>query len=416
MVTQAAAQSQPQGRALPSLIQQECRSSWEHVQAASTIDPFRSLLEEALCADTKRCIQECIASPQAVLQRRAEASASLCAIASGLEPARRKWAAALPDHSPARNFHLPLIQHLVTTLKYQDSALTYDLANGMPIAGDIPHTAGLTERPKAARQTLEQWRAETPTRNLAVIERVRKSQGTPLGNLCWEESQKEFQRGWLSPPVPLTDHMAKNTPLTPRYLIEQPGPTETKTRLIDDFKASGINGILTTADTNIPDNLDKFLAVTAYHKTLDPSVDLLAFSVDYKHAYKHVGICRGQDEFASILIAPPEGDLLVTQLRVLPFGSRRSPSNWARVTLFVQWVLLKLFRVVLAVYVDDGFCSEPGLTCRSAINRVFAKCYRFFLGVISTVSPSRTHYGFFLLALLACFRLKRKILSREHSH
>ena len=95
--------------------------------------------------------------------------------------------------------------------------------------------------------------------------------------------------------------------MTPRHLIEENhGARERKTRRIDDFESSGINGLLTTSDADAPDNIGRFLAVAAYYKTLSPAEDLLAFSVDYKHSYKQVEISLGQGEFAPIRIDPPE--------------------------------------------------------------------------------------------------------------
>ena len=177
----------------------------------------------------------------------------------------------------------------------------------MAISCTSPPADVLTTRPRAANQTIEQLKSEAPERSNLTIDRFRKIQGAPLGNLRCGGTQKEFECGWPSPPTPLNTQIAETTPMTPRHLIEENhGARERKTRRIDDFESSGINGLLTTSDADAPDNIGRFLAVAAYYKTLSPAEDLLAFSVDYKHSYKQVEISLGQGEFAPIRIDPPE--------------------------------------------------------------------------------------------------------------
>ena len=71
-----------------------------------------------------------------------------------------------------------------------------------------------------------------------------------------------------------------------------------------------------------------------------------------------------------MLIAKPDGSLAVFQLGALPFGSRRSTANWARMAGFAHWVLLEIEKVCLAVYVDDCITVEPVSTCAPAFDMV----------------------------------------------
>ena len=89
------------------------------------------------------------------------------------------------------------------------------------------------------------------------------------------------------------------TALAPRYVIAHPnGEQPEKARLIDDLKASGINSLVASVDTNIPDNLDVLLAATMYYKLITPCVDLQALVIDYKNAYRNTPLCRYNIEFA----------------------------------------------------------------------------------------------------------------------
>ena len=85
------------------------------------------------------------------------------------------------------------------------------------------------------------------------------------------------------------------------------------------------------------------------------------------HAYKHIGVHTRSTKFAAISPSGPQGEIRPAYLNTKPFGSRRAPANWARVTQFVVvFVLKKVFRVWLGVYVDDLFCPEPELAIESA--------------------------------------------------
>ena len=83
--------------------------------------------------------------------------------------------------------------------------------------------------------------------------------------------------------------------------------------------------------------------------------------MDFAHAYKHIGVDTRSSKFAVIALSGPQGKIRLSHLNTHPFGSRRAPPNWARVTQFVVFVLKKVFRVWLGVYVDDLFCLEPEL-------------------------------------------------------
>ena len=97
-----------------------------------------------------------------------------------------------------------------------------------------------------------------------------------------------------------------------------------------------------------------------------PSAALMLTILDFAHAYKHIGVGAKSTRFAVIALSDPHGAVCMAYLNTQPFGSRRAPSNWARVTQFVVFVLRRVFRVWLGVYVDDLFCLESDVTIESA--------------------------------------------------
>ena len=94
-----------------------------------------------------------------------------------LDPVRPRWARALPDGSPARNSHSPLIVFIANKLNYADERFVSDLAHGMPITGPAPTTPGLSGRKRQAQMSYRVLRRGMPKRNKAAIGRVTESQG-----------------------------------------------------------------------------------------------------------------------------------------------------------------------------------------------------------------------------------------------
>ena len=69
------------------------------------------------------------------------------------------------------------------------------------------------------------------------------------------------------------------------------------------------------------------------------------------------------------------------KLNTQPFGSARAPSNWARIANAFAYMLLHLFLLWVAIYVDDCYTIEPDQTASSALHtlRGLAK----LLGLVS---------------------------------
>ena len=116
-----------------------------------------------------------------------------------------------------------------------------------------------------------EWKRGIPERNAEIYDRVLRSQTSDLAGICWERTLAEVEKGRATHPVDLTDEMLTTLPLTPRYAIkEQHGLQGQKIRLIDDFRASAINAIIQTDDTNIPDTLDIMISTASFLALIAP--------------------------------------------------------------------------------------------------------------------------------------------------
>ena len=160
-----AAQSQPTGRALPSLILGTWHSAEDHVRAASHINPYAELINTSLTQPIKSALLACATRPNETKIRRAEASTYFERLAFDLDPIRKRWTAQLPEKSPARLINFPLIYLLPNALDYPDKQFTHDLSQGMPIAGPIAATPWLTARKKCAEMSYQEWKQGIPERN-----------------------------------------------------------------------------------------------------------------------------------------------------------------------------------------------------------------------------------------------------------
>ena len=69
----------------------------------------------------------------------------------------------------------------------------------------------------------------------------------------------------------------------------------------------------------------------------------------------------------------------MAHLNTQPFGSRRAPANWGRLTQFVAFVLTKIYRIWVGLYADDVFCVEPEGTIAPAKSAI--KSLREVLGM-----------------------------------
>ena len=158
----------------------------------------------------------------------------------------------------------------------------------------------------------------------------------------------------MATPTDESDTALRTVPLTPRYaIIEQHGNADAKIRLIDYFRASGINAIVESGDTNIPENSDVFIAISSYLALVSPGCVLWCATADFPNAYKRVPILDDRKEFATIISAGRDGKAKASTLRALPIGSRRVPKDWPNGALFLKCVAATLFGALIAVYVDD---------------------------------------------------------------
>ena len=389
----AATGVQPKGEALPSLLPSRILTKADHVGFACRLNPARRLLRQAIPTFAWNATARAVANPSSVLAQWEEALGALREWDVRCRPLTDRWRARLPPGHPSAHMHLALIQFFCKQLEYPDVSLADDLARGMPLVGSTPAVGVFQERQRPAATTVDAWRGGLADRNAAMVQRVVRSSDTELSRLVWDKTLQEAEKGWVTTPVPLTEHVAQNLPLSPRFGIwEQHGNGPKKVRVIDDFKASKVNDLLALADTCVPETLDVFLAMLVAHGHHGPATELLAYSVDFAHAYKQVAVDATQADFATIVLSNYEGAPHVATLKTQPFGSRRAPANWGRVAAFLKFALERLFSIWVGVFVDDLFSATFGPLSARAFSIVKEVCaiFGFLLSPEKEQSPRRS--------------------------
>ena len=194
---------------------------------------------------------------------------------------------------------------------------------------------------------------------------------------------RDAAKGWAAKPMPVSDAIIRSS-LFPIDLVSKRntgGGHGVKIRVIDDFRASRADDLLSSEDTAAPQNLDVFFGAEPMCAQLGHARPLEACVADCAREYKHVGITSPRLDFASIALPDPRCTHMVASLRTQPSGPSRAPANCERVANFLQFVLAKLRKVRMCNYVGDSACLEPDRTIEPAITFTRAACAIFWSSV-----------------------------------
>ena len=362
----------PSGLAFPSLVREVCRPADERVCAALKVFPASESLTSALPDSARSLASRCVSDTGSAVAARPHALSVLRSSDEGLAHRRLSRASSVPGGSPTRALRLPLVAFLPNGLNFPDTSHVKDLTIGMDITCVIPSTNTLNPRTRVPSASHDEWADRVPETNRAAVYRVMAHQGSEGSLARWNLLLHESPRGRFATPALITPGVLATMPLTPRFsLAECHGLSTTpKYRVIDYFKASGVNSILSAVDTCAPNGLGVFLIDVSYFQIIGPNVELRAPAEDFAHAYKTAGLPVAPSKFVTIALAPPKGPALRDQ----PYGSARAPSYWGRVNHFIQHVLQRVFGISLFIYADDVFAVEPLATVASARETFKAVC------------------------------------------
>ena len=86
-----------------------------------------------------------------------------------LEERSRKWDACLPEGNPSKAIDFALFHFLCSQLGYPDKSLPGDLANGVPVVGEVPDSGVFRKLAQQDSAALPDWRDGLHARNHFVV-------------------------------------------------------------------------------------------------------------------------------------------------------------------------------------------------------------------------------------------------------
>ena len=174
VVDASAALIQRKGDSFPSLIPGNS-SQEEALRLELEFGPFGRLLANTLSPAEQACVKYNCQNPSRAKRHRHRTIKHLEALSDVLRPEKQRLSITLPVLAPARNLHIPLIQHPISDLNYTDKSLAKDLLMGMPIAGVIPRTSSLPANVTDATMKLHDVKGSVRTANTAILDSISKS-------------------------------------------------------------------------------------------------------------------------------------------------------------------------------------------------------------------------------------------------
>ena len=260
---------------------------------------------------------------------------------------------------------LALLKSLLLETGHSDLNLIDDLAAGFDLTGALPESNAFSKRVRPAAISCEDLRSVANLCKKGVLEMTQSSGDTELDEQLYAATLKEVKKGFLEGPLDPASLPAGAT-LTRRFGVKQ----KSKTRPIDDYKASFVNSSVSQTETASVHTVDHIAAMVACLMRAGESrgctLELSAKAWDLADAYKQVPLSDEAFAMDSFLVvySPQSKGPEIYQQRVLPFGSVASVTAFLRLALALWKVGTKLLGLLWTSYFDDFFSLSEVKTSR----------------------------------------------------
>eukprot|EP00971_Amphidinium_carterae_P116065 2299382-Amphidinium_carterae.1 len=249
---------------------------------------------------------------------------------------------------------------------FDDVLLSEHFLYGFPLLGTIPLSDAPAsplrkEAAKASEEDLRQARAEG---NHLVLSKLKPTE--------WEEDLSDiwaadFELGAMSEAELVTPEVLSSVSLTRRLAVRELRSKGWRTRAVDHFTESGINGSTQVQDSPSHDTLDVLASII--HMFLQHGQHCHMWKRDVSKAFRRLPIALQHLEFAWVVWLN-QGHTYMAQHRGMPFGAISSVYGWHRAGNFLLAVVTRLCLAPAAKYVDDFFGASKsqliGLPCDEA--------------------------------------------------
>ena len=255
-----------------------------------------------------------------------------------------------------KNKDLCLFQHLLKDAMHGDSDLVEQLATGFDLTGGLPESQVFARKVRPAAISCSDLRRIADLSREGMIQTVKSSGDPELDEQLYSATLKEVNKGFLVGPIdPKT--LPSGSTLTRRFGVKQ----KSKTRPIDDYKASFVNSSVSQTETASVHTIDHIASLLACllrkseHYQCD--LQLSAKTWDLADAYKQIPLSDhafDKDAYLAVF-CPNTGRAEIFQQKVLPFGSVASVTAFLRVAHGLWKVGTKLLKLLWTSYFDDFF-------------------------------------------------------------
>jgi len=201
---------------------------------------------------------------------------------------------------------LALLRALLSDAGHSDLNLVDDLTTGFNLTGALPESHTFAKRVKPATLSREELRSVADLCRKSMLETTQSSGDTELDDQLYEATCKEVRKGFLEGPLDPA-HLPAGATLTRRFGVKQ----KSKTRPIDDYKASFVNCSVSQSETASVHTVDHIAAMVACTmrcaEACGLQIELSAKAWDLADAYKQVPLSEEAFHFLWYTAPQPVG-------------------------------------------------------------------------------------------------------------
>ena len=286
-----------------------------------------------------------------------------------------------------------LWEELLLHTGFPDDSLVREVRQGIEVVGAADWSPVFKRGYSAPELTEDQWQAQAVWRRKAAIAACKPADDPDLAESLWQQTLDETEAGWIKGPFMSEDEVSAELGVvdwvcTKRFAIRQ----NDKVRVIDNAKASGINGAFSTysklqlmdADTLI--SLILLIVRCAFggaksnvvlstgevvtcvpHPSWKNDLHLVGRTLDLAAAYKQMGMNPARPQVRPLVVWSPEHQRPVFFVATaLMFGTTSSVYAFNRASLSLWHLALTLGKLWITCYFDDYPGVDPSVTSKSS--------------------------------------------------